>query len=214
MVETKVVLEAIDKVVDRLFKYLGPVSLASIAVLLIPATWLQRLGLDRVVVDQRGVFGGVAVLGASAFLWWAGKRGVAFAGAKLTAKRVTRRVAQRRRAMTERLVKLTTTEKAILRDFLLKGERAILLPVDRPEVQLLINDRILALVSHTGQATLSGQLFSVRISSEAADVLTRAHLDIPESPTEQDLRRLVDERPAFLESVDIEQARMERLSRY
>jgi hypothetical protein len=96
------------------------------------------------------------------------------------------------------LVNLDSSEKAVLREFIIKDKHAIRMPMDNPTVAGLRRKGIIELVGQFGQFSPVGMLFSFKIKDEAQEYLEYAMIDLPDTePTEDDIRRIRESRPQF-----------------
>ena len=93
------------------------------------------------------------------------------------------------------ITRLDFHEKALLREFYINGKNTLQLPINNDTVVGLTNKRIIYQASSTGFTYIHGAYFPYSITEVAQKDLTFKMLDLPENPTEEDKRRIIEERP-------------------
>jgi len=110
-----------------------------------------------------------------------------------------------KKSSIERLKKLDSSEKSVLREFYLQGQNTIKLPMDHPVVAGLINVGILCLIGQHGRMSTAGMLFSMKISDFVRGNLTYDLLDLPNGePSQNEIEFLKNNRPSFMHSIQRE----------
>jgi len=176
-------------------KVLCVLCIVSGVLLFAPGSLHETLRTTR-LVDKFGLFVGLTFIGSGTLLTvnvvmrtWVG-------GARIRAKR------RWRRNLGQTLAELDPVEKAILREFVLQGKRCVMLPIDEPTVAGLLNRRILVQVGTIGRQSLAGSLFPVQMHAAVSEVLVPEHLDLyAGEPTEADKKRVISQRPRFVQEV-------------
>ncbi|QDI05423.1 hypothetical protein E4A48_18645 [Xanthomonas cerealis pv. cerealis] len=117
-------------------RYLIAVAIVSGALLFLPDTWLQRIGLDKFVTANRQWLGLTFLV--SAVLWCVSAISTCWdwAAGQFFQRSVRKHIAQK-------LCSLTEDEKQILRYYFAKETRANMLKVDDGVVQGLVANRII-----------------------------------------------------------------------
>ena len=105
--------------------------------------------------------------------------------------------------LSGKLDALDYSERAILREFYIQEKYTIEIPIDNPSVVGLRNKGIIIVTGTYGFRSLSGMLFPCAIVEEARKRLTNRILELPEGdPTEEELLRLRESRPAFTRDIE------------
>lgn len=95
------------------------------------------------------------------------------------------------------LSKLGFHEKILLREFFINQKDALQLPMDNDTVVGLQNKRILYQVSSTGFTYIHGAYFTYSITEFAKRHLTTDLIGLPHNMSEDDKRRIIQERPEW-----------------
>ncbi|MBX2966819.1 MAG: superinfection exclusion B family protein [Cyclobacteriaceae bacterium] len=196
-----------EKFLEKLFdinkiptKLIIVILLSSALILFVPQQFLTKLNLDGFLHDY-GKFIGISFIVSSGFtliaLW----------------TYVTRLISRRRlsKKIKESIIKdinyLDFHEKALLREFFINGKHTLQLPFDNDTVVGLVNKHIIYQASSTGFTYLHGAYFPYTISDIANKHLTNKILELPENPTEEEKRKILDSRPNWAK----ERSRMDDL---
>lgn len=184
-----------EKFLEKLFdinkiptKLIIVIWLSSALILFVPQQFLTKLNLDGFFHDY-GKFLGISFIVSSGFtliaLWTYISRLV---GRRRSSKRV-------KESIIKDINYLDFHEKALLREFFINGKQTLQLPFDNDTVVGLVNKHIIYQASSTGFTYLHGAYFPYTISDIANKHLTSEILELPENPTEEDKRRILDNRP-------------------
>ncbi|MGI5822087.1 MAG: superinfection exclusion B family protein [Bacteroidales bacterium] len=184
-----------EKFLEKLFdinkiptKLIIVIWLSSALILFVPQQFLTKLNLDGFLHDY-GKFLGISFIVSSGFtliaLWTYISRLV---GRRRSSKRV-------KESIIKDINYLDFHEKALLREFFINGKQTLQLPFDNDTVVGLVNKHIIYQASSTGFTYLHGAYFPYTISDIANKHLTSEILELPENPTEEDKRRILDNRP-------------------
>ena len=184
-----------EKFLEKLFdinkiptKLIIVIWLSSALILFVPQQFLTKLNLDGFLHDY-GKFLGISFIVSSGFtliaLWTYISRLV---GRRRSSKRV-------KESIIKDINYLEFHEKALLREFFINGKQTLQLPFDNDTVVGLVNKHIIYQASSTGFTYLHGAYFPYTISDIANKHLTSEILELPENPTEEDKRRILDNRP-------------------
>lgn len=105
----------------------------------------------------------------------------------------------------KKLLDLDHKEKAVLREFIIKGSYTIKLPVSDPAVISLVKHHILESISDLYQDSVCGPLYSLRISEYAKNRLTNEMFGIPDMDnlSETDRQYIFNNRPQFMKKLEI-----------
>lgn len=171
------------------------VWLSSGTLLIAPAGFLSTLRLEKLMADH-GHWVGIAWLLSSVFL----AVSISYGGHAIW-KRRKRRLLQDERA-TKAIAELADAERAVLREFIFQQQPVVNMPIDDPVVVGLIGNGILERVSGLGNYSFAGIVFPLRITEVAERLLKPAHLDLSESPSEHEIKRLVAHRPHFAAAIE------------
>ena len=173
----------------------------STALLRMPATWLDTLKLQTFTEKYGLYFGVVWLISGSALivrgLSWLGSSIWRFAQAQKTKRKIDRAIAS-----------LDQHEKALLREFLIRGSNTLNLPIQEPVVNGLLSKEVLVLVEGFGDNYITtGILMPIAIAEYASKNLTKDHLGFPQVPkgqevTEGQRRAILDARPSFMKQID------------
>ena len=107
------------------------------------------------------------------------------------------------------ILELDSTEKAILREFILGGKNTIELPVTNAAISTLIAKNILHVTGNYQKNTIYGALRPIKINDYVFTILKPKMIDIPydtiSQVTEKDFYKFSEMRPDFI--VDLERFR-------
>ncbi len=171
-------------------RFLLVVCLCSASILFIPDKFLLKLNLTEFIVDY-GKFIGITFLISFVFVL------IAVIGA--VKKNISKHIMihKTKKAILRAIENLDYHEKALLREFAINGKSAIQLPINDGTVVGLVNKHILYRASNVGGAYLGEACFPFSITEFAEERLTTEMLDIPNNPTEEDRKRILQDRPTW-----------------
>jgi hypothetical protein len=191
-------VEWISKVIEAVklpTKFIVMIFLVSSALLFLSEETLTSLKLAD-FAKKFGLYIGIIALTSSALL--------AIEFISYIWNRVANEVSSRKfkKSSLERLNKLDSSEKSVLREFYLQGQNTLKLPMDHPVVAGLINVGVLRLIGQHGRMSTSGMLFSMKISDFVREHLTYNLLDLPSGePSRDEIEFLENNRPPFMKSI-------------
>lgn len=96
-----------------------------------------------------------------------------------------------------KLLDLDPHEKAVLREFYIQRKNTIKMPMDDPHIAGLLKNKILQIISQQGEHTLVGLMVNMQITEIIKSYITYDMLDMPENPTEEEKRIILQNRPHF-----------------
>jgi len=177
-------------------KYIWAVAVTAGFLLFAPEAWLDKLNLAHLSQEFSTTIG-LVFLGSAVLVgvniisgiwnWNIGKRNV-------------KKWAEVR---SKALKHLDPKEKAVLREFFLKDQNTLPLPIDQATVAGLLNKGFLQSVSSMREKSLAGILSSLIIVPEVKNQLTHQMLNLPEGdPSESDKEFLRKNRPDFMSEID------------
>ncbi len=165
------------------------------AYLFSPDAAVKSLHLDSLPREYKA-YAGIAFVAAgsllliNAVLWlWSKARSV-------YSKRTLRKM------VAAALLELDFEEVVVLREFYIQGRHVIELPVDHPTVAGLRNKHLVQVAGGTGYRDLAGSVFPVQLTREAKRLLTAAALGLPEDRTEENIQRILRERPNYMSQIE------------
>jgi len=184
-----------EKFLEKLFdinkiptKLIIVIWLSSALILFVPQQFLTKLNLDGFLHDY-GKFIGISFIISSGFtliaLW-------TYITRLITRRRLTKKIKE---CIVRDINYLDFHEKALLREFFINDKHTLQLPLDNDTVVGLMNKQILYQASNTGFTYLHGAYFPYSISDLARKHITNQILELPENPTEEEKRRIIDDRP-------------------
>jgi hypothetical protein len=186
-----------EKILEKLFdirripsKFIFVIWLSCALILFAPETFLRKLNLNDFLKDF-GKYIGISFVLTSAFLFVTFFN---FVNKLIVRKRVTKKLKER---VLREIQNLDSHEKALLREFSIQGKTTLQLPLDNDTVVGLLNKGILYQASSTGFTYTHGVYFPYSISATAFDNLTLQLLELPENPTDDDMHRILNERPSW-----------------
>jgi len=196
-------MEWIGKVIEAAklpTKFIVGIFLVAIALLFLPQPLIDSLYLK----DFKGKYGlyfGIIALSTGALLLI---ESILYFWKKIQIKR---NVDKFKKQALVRIQRLDHAEKAVIREFYLKGQNTLKLPIDHPVVAGLINSGILQIVSSQGRMSLAGMLFSTKISDTVQKQLATEMIDLPTGqPTQEQIEFLRNNRPDFAASIEREES--------
>lgn len=175
--------------------------LVSAALLFMPNTWHDILKLQTFTEEYGLYFGVVWIISGFALI----VRGLSWLGSSIW--RFTQ-AQKTKRKIDRALTSLDQHEKALLREFFIRGNNTLNLPIQEPVVNGLISKEVLVLVGGIGDNyILTGILMPTVIAEYALKNLTGGHLDIPQLTegqglTEDQKRTITNSRPDFMRQID------------
>ncbi|HCE5137764.1 TPA: super-infection exclusion protein B [Vibrio parahaemolyticus] len=152
-------------------KHLLLLSVVSGAVLFLPHAVLTSLALNDIPSPYDRLLGLLFLLSTGLFI---------VDGLSFLAKNVKQYLGNRslQHSIKNYLDSLVSSEQAVLREFYIRGEVAIKLPVDDPVVARLIEKRILTQVGTFGHESHWGLMFSFRTSDQVDKILCKEMIGI------------------------------------
>jgi len=181
-------------------KFICGIFLVAMALLCLPKELLETLYLKE-FIDKYGLYIAITALGSGSLLlieiliciWKTAKT-------KIIHHKI-------KKAAFERLQKLDSSEKSVLREFFIQGQNTIKLPMDHPVVAGLLDSGILSMVGSHGRMSMAGMLFSMQISEYMRKHLTYELVDLPHGqPTQTEIEFLKNSRPSFMSSIQREES--------
>lgn len=169
-------------------KLIFVIWLSSSLILFVPEQFLTKLNLQD-FLKEYGKYIGISFIITSGFLIVVIFN---FFVKAITSRRFKRKITQ---SIIKDIKCLDFHEKALLREFYINGKNTLQLPIDNDTVVGLTNKHIIYQASNTGFTYIHGAYFPYSITEIALENLTLKMLDLPENPTEDDKRRIVEERP-------------------
>ena len=164
--------------------------------LFLPANFLEQLKLQKLEEQYGHIFGLV-------FLLTTGMIVINICIWIITTISNRKGKSRFRNSIQNSLENLDEQEKATLREFAIKGQNTIQLPIDDAVVSGLMRKGILRQVSSLGRPhLLGGLLFPMEISKIAADNLTLEHLDLSKEPSDELRDRVLNSRPKWAKEMD------------
>ncbi len=176
--------------------------LVSAALLFMPDTWHAVLKLQTFTEEYGLYFGVVWIISGFALI----VRGLSWLGSSIW--RFTQ-AQKTKRKIDRALTSLDQHEKALLREFFIRGSNTLNLPIQEPVVNGLISKEILVLVGGIGDSYITtGILMPIAIAEYASKNLTKNHLGLPQAPKGQELteiqrRTILNARPRFMKPIDV-----------
>lgn len=196
-------MEWISKVIEAAklpTKFIVVIFLVSSALLFLSEDTLSSLKLDD-FAKKFGLYIGITSLASGALLT------IEFVS--YIWNRIANEVSSRKfkKSSLERLDKLDSSEKSVLREFYLQGQNTLKLPMDHPVVAGLINVGVLRLIGQHGRMSTAGMLFSMKISDFVRENLTYELLDLPSGElSHEEIEFLKKNRPSFMNSIHREES--------
>ncbi len=178
------------------FKIIAWVAFVSGILLFSPDSFLNLLKLDGLLEKNGSVIGivfvastGLVVVNIFAWLF--------------SLVKSKRHVSQLKKNMEQALLRLDHSEKAVLREFYIRGKYNIDLPIDDPTVVGLMNKGIIYRSGNYGQHTLEGILLPCAINDNARDFITLDLIEMPatSNPSKQEIERIRNTRPQFAKDI-------------
>lgn len=164
------------------------------AFLFLPEEYLTRLYLNELPRDYKA-YAGIVFVGALSFL---------LINFSLWCWGSVKRWFRKRKAENQSAKAMSTldnAEKYVLREFILQGRNVIELPLDHPTVAGLIRKGVVQIAGSQGYRSLAGSVFPVMLTESAKELLTCEHVGLPAQPTEEDIRRVREERPNYMRDI-------------
>ncbi|HEY9003578.1 MAG TPA: super-infection exclusion protein B [Mucilaginibacter sp.] len=186
-----------EKFLEKLFdlkriptKLLFVICLSSGLILFVPERFLVKLNLQDFLKDY-GKYIGISFIVSSAFLVIAL---ISYVLSQLSIK--THRKKIRKRILRD-IQYLDIHEKALLREFFINKKQTLQMPMDNETVIGLLNKDIIYQASGTGFTQLRSIYFSYSLTKIARENLTLQLIDLPQNPAEEDIRKIIENRPAW-----------------
>lgn len=112
----------------------------------------------------------------------------------------------KKRKETGRLIgaigELDFSEITVLREFYLKEQQSLMMPVDDPVVAGMLNKELLYQISRVGQQSREGVMFPIAINSLLKNYLSSETLGMPTNPTQEQIDTILSNRPDWAKSID------------
>ncbi len=186
-----------EKILEKLLdlkktpiKFIFVVWICTVIILFLPEQTLVKLNLKDFLRDY-GKYIGITFLIFSAILLLSL---IEFITKIVKRKKIKKEIEM---SIIKELSQLGFHEKALLREFYINNKDTLQLPMDNDTVTGLQTKRIIYQVSNTGFTYRHGAYFIYSISDFAKEYLTNEMLDFPNAMTEEDKRRIIDERPEW-----------------
>lgn len=96
------------------------------------------------------------------------------------------------------LSSLDHAEKAVLREFTIQGRSSVMMPIDEPAVSGLLRKGILEQNGSIGEHRWSGFVLPIRMEEFSKQILLPSMIGIPQDPTDDQKRQIINARPAFV----------------
>ncbi len=172
----------------------------SVAILIFPTSWQQKLMLIQFVSDW-GKYIGITALVSGGILFTSlltNSLGFTYG---VTSKLWKRK--EFKSKLKKYVSSLDALEQAVLREFYTQRQNSILVPYNDVKIQSLLAKGILKLVSPVGKISLAGLMVSVFISDAASDLIDNAALGLPEElvPSESTINFINRNRPSWLNEI-------------
>lgn len=175
-------------------KVVARVAFPSAFLVLAPDNWIAQFGLTRFMELARPYVALVFLVSTTILV---------IELVLLAKKHLSTKSAQKkaRDKLTQRVHELDPPELIVLREFALQGQSTIKLPLDQPVVAGLIQKGVLRQVGNLGERTLGGTTFSFRMHEIASEIIDLDMLGLPENPTEDQERQIVEQRPTYMRAI-------------
>lgn len=93
---------------------------------------------------------------------------------------------------------LDPQEKAVIREFFIRGQTSIEMPIDDPVVNGLISKSILKINKQFGNSfIMSGMNASVSLMKRAEKLLKLSDIELNENPSEDEIELIKNNRPSW-----------------
>ena len=198
------ILDTIIKAITLPLKIIIGLFLFTLIVVFLPTEWVKAFGLTAFLEMHKIWFIFSSLLfGSIIFVYIA--YGIGNKIKICMQKRERKKLEKKKNENIEKkLYDLDHIEKAVLREFLIKGTYTIKLPVMEPAVASLIKYNILETVDGYQQITMFGPLRNIKISEYANSKLTDEMFGLPdrENLTETEIRNIHNKRPKFMVLLD------------
>jgi len=195
-------LEWISKIIEIAklpTKFILSIFAVSVVLLFLPKNLLISLYVNE-FTDKYGIYIGITALMSGVLLIVE----IFTYFYNMLQKRINRKTINKR--SLKRIETLDQEEKAVLREFFLRGRNTVKLPKDHPVVEGLLHSGILKLVGSYGRMSSFGMLYSMEISNLIREDLIYEIIGMPNGePTEQEIEFLRSNRPEFMLSIEREE---------
>ena len=154
------IFDTIIKAITLPLKIIIAIFLSSFAILIMPNGWLEKLGLTTFVAKNMQWISLVSLFTTSLIIVNIGyglTKCITACIQKVKAKTLEK---SKKENINKKLLDLDHTEKAVLREFIIKGAHTIKLPVMEPPVTSLIKSSILESVGDFYRETTYGPLYN------------------------------------------------------
>jgi len=102
---------------------------------------------------------------------------------------------------SENIKTLDPQEKAVIREFFIKGQTSIEMPIDDPVVNGLIGKNILKINKQFGNSfIMNGMNASVSLMKRAEKLLKLSDIDLNENPSKDEVELIKNKRPSWTDS--------------
>ena len=103
-----------------------------------------------------------------------------------------------KREYSENIKTLDPQEKAVIREFFIRGQSSIEMPIDDPVVNGLISKKILKINKQFGNSfIMNGMNASVSLMKRAEKLLKLSDIDLNENPSEDEVESIKNNRPSW-----------------
>ncbi|HRH92232.1 MAG TPA: superinfection exclusion B family protein [Agitococcus sp.] len=182
------------EIIQLPIKYLLVFSALSGFLIFSPESYLNYFGLQKIAVEYKTwisiTFLVLSLLLVIEVVYWCwGKIDDYFSSRNL------------KKELQSELLKLDNHEKAVIREFYLQGKNTLQLPLNHPTIARLFDSHFLILSSTMAEKSLAGVLASLSINPEIKDYITYSLIDLPKSPTSEQIQWLKDNRPDFVAEI-------------
>jgi len=198
------VLDTILKAITLPLKIIIAIFLFTLIIILLPDKYIEALGLTIFLTTYKqwiiliNLFAGILILVNIVY-------GIAnIIKTQLKKQKIKAKEKIDNENIDKKLLDLDHKEKAVLREFIIKGAYTIKLPVSDPAVISLVKYHILESISDLYQDSVCGPLYSLRISEYAKNRLTNEMFGIPDMDnlSETDRQYIFNNRPQFMKKLE------------
>ena len=196
-----------EKFIEKLFdikkiptKLIFAIWLSSVLLLFVPERFLIKLNIAD-FLKEYGKYIGITFIISAAFLL---VTLISFISRRFSYNNYRSKI---KKSILREIMYLDNHEKALLREFYLNSKYTLQLPLDNETVVGLVNKHIIYQVSDTGFSYLHGICFPYSMTKLAFKYLKFEMIDLPTDPTEDDKRRIFNERPIWAKEKSLREDR-------
>ncbi|NNV55030.1 superinfection exclusion B family protein [Limnovirga soli] len=197
-----------EKFFEKLFdikkiptKLIFVIWLSSVLLLFVPQRFLTELNITDFLKDY-GKYIGITFIISSAFLL---VTLISFVSQHFSRNNYRNKI---KKSILRDIMYLDNHEKALLREFYINGKHTLQLPLDNETVVGLVNKHIIYQASGTGFTFLHGIYFPYSMTEVAVENLKFEMIDFPTEPTEDEKRRILNERPTWAKEKSLREDRI------